>query len=320
MPKKIISKNRVIFFIASHVHVLDLAGPLQVFYEAATYNIPYQIVYVSNKDARQFSSGLGINGLAHFSTVDVTGDDILIIPGFDLYEYNKEDYTAFYTWLQHANEQKAVICSICTGAFALAKAGLLNGIESTTHWKYVTGLQEQFPETKVLQNRLFVTADNIYTSAGITTGIDMALYIMEERHGPQFAYQLARELVVYMRRDGDHAQESIYLQHRQHINNHIHTIQDWIVNHLAEKITIEGLAAMVYTSPRNLTRLFKNTTGVTIGAYVEKMRAEKAMQLLKAGEKVTAVNHACGFKSATQLRAIIKKHTGYLPRAFKELS
>lgn len=307
------SNNRVIFFIANTVHALDLAGPLQVFYECTTYGIPYDILYVSNKPEQQLSSGLGVNGLAHFSAIEANSNDIVFIPGFELAEYTKEDHSAFYAWLGAAHQKKAVICSICTGAFALAKAGLLNGIECTTHWKYVNMLQAQFPHTTVLQNRLFVTAGNIYTSAGITTGIDMALHIMEERHGPQFAYQLARELVVYIRRDGNTTQESIYLQYRQHINDHIHTIQDWIINHLTEKITIEALAAMVYMSPRNLTRLFKATTGITIGEYLEKVRVEKALQLLKAGEKVTSITNECGFKSANQLRVILKKHHAQLP-------
>jgi len=307
------SKNRVFFFIANGVHALDLAGPLQVFYECANYGIPYEIVYVSHTPAVLMSSGLGINNLLHFSSVTPTKDDIIIIPGFDISTYSTEDHSALYKWLNNANIEQSAICSICTGAFALAEAGLLDNIECTTHWKYVQTLQQQFPKIKVLQNKLFVVAGNIYTSAGITTGIDVALYIMELRHGAYFAFRVARELLVYIRRDGSNEQHSIYLQYRQHINDQVHTVQDWIINHLGEKITVEGLATLVYMSPRNLTRLFKATTGITIGEYLEKLRIEKAITLLGAGEKILTVTHACGLKSATALRTILKKNNAHLP-------
>jgi len=306
--------NRVIFFIASHVHALDLAGPLQVFYEAAEYGNPYEIIYVSANTTELMSAGLGITGMVPFAEVLVRPGDIIFIPGFVVGEYDKADHTELYAWLQKAHQANAVICSICTGAFALAQAGLLDGIACTTHWRYFARLQQQFPKTVVMQNRLFVHAGNIYTSAGITTGIDMALHIMEQRHGAQFAWQLARELVVYIRRDGNTTQESIYLQHRQHVNDQVHAVQDWIIHHLHQKITIEALAELVYMSPRNLTRMFKTVTGVTIGGYLEKIRVEKALQLLNAGEKVAAVTHECGFKSATQLRTILQKQARPVPR------
>jgi transcriptional regulator GlxA family with amidase domain len=307
--------NRVLFFIASHVHALDLAGPLQVFYEAAEYGNPYEIMYVSHGVTQLMSAGLGVTGMVRFGQVKVNAGDIIFIPGFVVGEYIKADHTDFYRWLQQANEVNAVICSICTGAFALAQAGLLNGIACTTHWRYVARLQQQFPQAVVMQNQLFVNAGNIYTSAGITTGIDMALHIMEQRHGAQFAWQLARELVVYIRRNGDTAQESIYLQHRQHINDQVHAVQDWIIHHLHQKITIEGLAELVFMSPRNLTRMFKSVTGITIGDYLEKIRVEKALQLLNTGEKTATVTHECGFKSPTQLRTILQKHARPVPSA-----
>src|SRR6201999_2870126 len=113
----------------------------------------------------------------------------------------------------------------------------------------------EYPALKVETDRLFVKDGNIYTSAGVITGLDLALYLLEERHGPEFACKVAREMVVYIRRDGSESQESIYLQYRSHLNDDIHRIQDWMIRHLQEKILIENLAALVYRSPRNLTRL-----------------------------------------------------------------
>jgi transcriptional regulator GlxA family with amidase domain len=311
------STNRVIFFINNETHILDLAGAMQVFYEAGYYGHPYEIVYVSDKPTQITSARLRLAGLEKYSTIKVETGDIIIVPGFDLQQLQAVKNNPFFTWLREADRLKATICSVCTGSFTLAQAGLLDGKECTTHWKYTERMQQEYPLLKVLTNRLFIQSGNIYTSAGLTTGIDMVLYLLEQRHGPEFVYRLARELVVYIRRDGDESQESIYLQYRSHINEDIHTIQDWIIRHLHTKITVEQLAALIYTSPRNLTRLFKITTGITIGQYMEKLRVEKAVSLLHRNNKIGAITKQCGLQSENQLRHIIRKHTGNLPSALK---
>jgi transcriptional regulator GlxA family with amidase domain len=299
------SKNRVLFLMMDNVHLLDLAGPVQAFYEANTYGIPYEILYVSDKSERQSSSLLNFHQLTLLSKINLDTNDVLVVAGYNLLPAQQN--AAIKTFLQNANDLGLTICSICTGAFALAAAGLLNNKVCTTHWKYTDSFQKAFPNIIVTKNRLFVKDDNVYTSAGIATGIDLALFILEERHGAEFAWKIAREMVVYIRRDGEEAQESIYLQYRRHINSNIHDVQDYIIHHLNEKLTIELLADKAFTSPRNLTRLFKSTTGITIGQYIEKMRIEKAKQLIKAKCKMEAVAAECGFKSTTQLRSLLKK-------------
>jgi transcriptional regulator GlxA family with amidase domain len=307
--------QRVIFFITADVHILDLAGALQAFYEAAYYGQPYDIIYISDRVDQVCSAQLQLAGLKDYTTVDISATDIFIIPGFDLRQLKEPVDEAFTTWLRKADAAGATICSICTGAFALARAGLLDNRECTTHWKYTERLRREFPALRVLTNRLFVKSDHIYTSAGVTTGVDMALFLLERRHGAEFAFRVARELVVYIRRDGGEDQESIYLQYRRHIRDDIHLIQDWIVGHLQEKIRVEELAAMIHTSPRNLTRLFKTTTGITIGQYLEKLRVEKALHLLHQDTKIGTITRQCGLQSDNQLRQMIKKHTGRLPSA-----
>ena len=261
--------DRVIFFITGEVHILDLGGALQAFYEAGHYGHPYEIVYVSDRAVQECSAGLQLAGLRDYSAVEVQSADILIIPGMDLRQMGLPADEALHAWLRAADEVGATICSVCTGAFLLARAGLLDNRECTTHWKYTERLQRQYSTLRVLTNRLFVRSGHLYTSAGVTTGVDMTLFLLEQKHGPEFAFRVARELVVYIRRDGDEAQESIYLQYRRHIRDDIHAVQDWIVGHLGEKIRVEELAALVHTSPRNLTRLFKATTGITIGQYLQ---------------------------------------------------
>ncbi len=291
--------------------MLDLAGAVQAFYEATEYGQPYRIEYCAEHADPVCSAGLPFSGLAHYSTVEVGPGDLLIVAGFELGSLSLSPL--LLGWLRKAAASEAVICSVCTGAFLLAEAGLLDNGECTTHWKYTRQLQCKYPNVRVLTDRLFVKCGNIYTSAGVTTGLDMALFLLEERHGPEFAYKVARELVVYIRRDGSEPQESVYLQYRSHVNGDIHLVQDWMIHHLEHKIRIDELAALIFTSPRNLTRLFKSTTGVTIGQYLEKLRVEKAVHLLRQQVKVGTITRQCGLQSENQLRSLLKKHTGRLP-------
>lgn len=313
----IMTENRVIFFISREVHILDLAGVVQAFYEAGYYGHPYELIYVSDNPDQVSSAQLQFAGLVHYSQVAIGPSDIVIIPGYDLRQLKASQSIPFHQWLRCASESGVTLCSVCTGVFTVAEAGLLEGKECTTHWKYTGRLQKDYPALKVLTNRLFVKSGNIYSSAGVTTGLDMALYLLEERHGPAFAYQVARELVVYIRRDGSESQDSIYLQYRQHINADIHMVQDWILQNIQKKISVEKLAALVFTSPRNLTRLFKMTTGITIGQYLEKLRVEKAIHLLQQQYKIGAITKQCGLQSANQLRSIVRRHTGKLPSELK---
>jgi transcriptional regulator GlxA family with amidase domain len=298
------SKNRVLFLILDQVHLLDLAGPVQAFYEANTYGVPYEILYVSDKSEQESSSQLKFHQLVLLSKIKLDKTDMIIVSGHLL---PTEQNVAVLKFLQQANQLGLTICSICTGAFTLAAAGILNNKNCTTHWKYTDTFQKAFPNITVIKNRLFVKDGNVYSSAGIATGIDLALFVLEERHGAEFAWKIAREMVVYIRRDEAEEQESIYLKYRRHINNNIHEVQDYIIHHLKEKLSIEVLAEKVFTSPRNLTRLFKKITGITIGTYIEKIRVEKANQLIKAKYKMDAIASECGFKSTTQLKTILRK-------------
>jgi len=323
-------KNRVIFYLHNGVHLLDLSGAVQAFYEAGDYGEPYEMVYVGGGQAPVSSAGLPFMRLEPYWTVEAGVGDVLIVAGFELRKLHSGiqpgshsgirpgadlwDKPGLYAWLRAAAERGAVVASVCTAAFLLAEAGLLDGRECTTHWKYTNRLQKEYPRLKVQVDRLFVKDGNIYTSAGVTTGLDMSLFLLEERHGPELVFKIARELVVYIRRDGSASQESIYLQHRSHIHNDIHVVQDWIIQHLQKKIRIEDLAALIHTSPRNLTRLFKAATGVTVGQYVERLRVEKAVHMLQQRVKVASIPRQCGLQSTNQLRSLVKKHTGRLPK------
>lgn len=311
--------NKVLFFIHDRVHLLDLAGAVQVFYESGNYGVPYDIHFVSDRPDQHCSSNLRVFALEHFSSVQTGPSDIVFVPGYNTQVAVTEGLDPVYTWLRTAQQDGALICSICTGAFFLAAAGLLDGRECTTHWMYTDKLQQAYPLATVLRDKLFVRSGNVYSSAGVTTGIDLALYLLEQRHGAPHSYRVARDLVVYMRRDGNESQESVYLQHRQHISYPIHEVQDWIIHHLGERISLEQLAALAHTGPRNLTRLFKAKTGITVGEYIEKLRVEKAVQLLRDKQKIDGVARDCGFQSTNQLRTLLKRHKGMLPNTLRAL-
>ncbi|PTS92047.1 AraC family transcriptional regulator [Pedobacter sp. HMWF019] len=299
--------NRVIFLVFNSVHLLDLAGAVTVFYESGCCGKHYDIHYVSPSPNPQTSSGLGITNVDPLHSIHVEKEDIVILAGMEIAKWNRADDKLWIPWLQNAAAQGATICSICTAAFALAASGLLDGQNCTTHWAWTAALQKEYPHLKVIENKLFVQSGRIFTSAGIATGIDLALYLVEEQHGVAFACRVAKDMVVYIRRDGMEVQNSIYLQNRQHINHHIHQVQDYITKHLQHKLTLEELAELVFISPRNLTRLFKSATGVTIGQYIQLLRQEKAKHLLKEKYKLAWIAQECGYRSSAQIRKLLKE-------------
>ncbi len=218
-------------------------------------------------------------------------------------------------WLRAAAAAGARVGSICTGAFVLGRAGLLDGRQCTTHWKRVVELQRAFPRARVVADRLFVRDGNVLTSAGIASGIDMALALVEDDHGPILTARVARELVVYMRRPGGHGQVSIYLDHRTHLSSGVHEVQDHLIAHPERKTTLGDLARVGRMSPRTLTRTFRQATGLSVLEFRTRVRLERARTLLHdPGLTLEAIAERCGFADARQLRRLWKTAYGHPPR------
>lgn len=315
------TKPSVYFYIPKQVTLLDLSGVVEVFQEACDLGLDYQLIFISGQSFVSSNSGLELSSLLHFTKVNPQKEDIIFISGFSTRALHTiSDDPVFFDWLHTANQNQTTICSVCTGAFLLAKSGLLDYKECTTHWKFVEKLKNDFPLVKTQKNTLYTKSENIYTSAGIVTGIDLALFIIEERHGKETASKIAKELVVYKRRNGTEEQESVYLQYRNHRDEKIHTIQDWIIYNLEKTSTIEFLAELVYVSPRNLTRIFKKETGVTIAEYRTKLRVEKAKSLLANSDyKIEHIAHLCGYKTSKQLKIVLHQNTDVLSSPIKNL-
>ncbi len=314
------ARSSVYFYIPDQVTILDLTGVVQVFEEARCLGFNYDLMFVSNESSIRSSSGLELSSLIDFRETNPTKDDIVIISGFSTHlidQFNEEH--CFFDWLKSANVNQATICSICTGAFLLAKSGLLNHKACTTHWDFVEKMRTDFPLIKTQDNTLFTKSGNIYTSAGVATGIDLALYLIEERHGKQISTQIAKGLVVYKRRHATDEQESVYLQNRSHQDEKIHVVQDWIIHNIDKASTIEQLAELVHVSPRNLTRIFKKQTGITIAEYRTKLRIEKAKSLLSNSEyKIEHIANLCGYNTSKQLRMVLEEHLEALPTEIKD--
>lgn len=280
------------------------------------------VEYCSWQPEIQSSQSVCIHRLDHFSTVTLKKGDILVIPGFPYDLYAKGGMAAvpgeLFDWIRRAHKEGAQLCSICTGAFVLAHAGLLEGRRCTTHWQRTRELQQDYPNLIVKTDCLYVHDDGIYTSAGIASGIDLALALVETHWGPRITCQVARDLVVYVRREGRHQQQSIYLSFRDHIHPAIHRVQDWLITHPGKTYTIEGLADRFGMSPRNLTRTFKKATGITVKQYATRVVLEYAGTLLRdPGLSVEAVAAQCGFHDGRQLRRLYRKHFGTTPAALR---
>lgn len=313
------TKPTVYFYIPKQVTLLDLSGVVEVFQEAIGLGLEYELKYISSQSSIITSSGLELASLTHFSKTNPQENDLVFISGSSTHQIDlNAEEASFFEWLLKVNENRTTICSICSGAFLLAKAGLLDHKECTTHWKLVDKLKKDFPLAKTQNNTLFTQSGTIYTSAGIVTGIDMALHIIEQRHDKETAATIAKELVVYKRRNGNDEQESVYLQNRNHHDEKIHIIQDWIISNLEKTSTIDFLADLVHIGSRNLTRIFKKQTGITIAEYRTKLRIEKAKSLLTNSDyKIENIAHLCGYKTSKQLRVVLETHLDTLPSAIK---
>lgn len=276
-------KTKFVFLLLPEMHLMDLAGPDQAIHEAIDFGADFEMEYCSLSNVTT-TSGLPIGNVKHFSETNIRKGDFLLIPGSNASYLQSQQFkneTLLFEWLRSLNQKGVNICSICSGAFALAESGLLNGIPCTTHFKKTSTLQESYPKTKVIENILFTDSNGIYTSAGIASGIDLTLHIIEKLKGSHLAHLVARELVVYKRRNGNAKQESEFLQFRNHIHSGIHKVQDWIIDNINTKTNLYQLAEIAGMSERNFTRTFKKETNVTVNEYITILRKEKINELLK---------------------------------------
>lgn len=317
--------SKVLFLVPPQVHLLDLCGPAHIFYEAIDMDAPFSSHFITLGSSHLLSSsGLQFAALEAYSDFELTSEDLVFIPGLEsdllLNPAFLASLSPFSAWLQQQHSNGAWVSSVCTGAFILAESGILDYKDCTTHWKFAEQFQRRYPQIQFQKNRLFVDAGSVFSSAGVASGIDLALYLVEKRMGSLFAAKIAREVVIYLRRSESDPQLSVFLQYRNHLDDTVHQVQDLLARSLAQKPSIESLAESVHVSPRTLTRIFKKATHITIGDYTDKLRVERAIKLLGEGHKVASAASACGLKSENQLRSLLRKHQGVLPHEVHQMA
>ena len=221
-------------------------------------------------------------------------------------------------WLKLAAGHARRVVSVCAGAFILAGAGLLEGRRATTHWRRVAELARDFPQIQVESDPIYVHDGPIWTSAGASSGFDLALALVEEDFGSSVAREVAQHLVMFLRRPGGQSQFSRFLEGQAAHPGPIRNLQMWALEHLAEDLGIERLAAQAAMSPRNFARVFAKETGITPARFVEQIRVDAARQRMEQGrETIDGVASACGLGTALTLRRTFERHLGVTPSEYR---
>jgi transcriptional regulator GlxA family with amidase domain len=295
----------VVFLLVPGLHLLDLAGPAQAFGTAADLGCGYQLRFVAEREDVPTAQGVTVRAATSWPALAAA--DLVIVPGWRVSPAAAgAGALARHTLgkLSGHHENGGTVASVCAGADALGRAGLLDGRRCTTHHDIQDGLARRYPRTTVVRDVLYVVDDRVATSAGIASGIDLALHLIAVRDGPAVAAKVAREMVVYARRNGDEQQASAMLRHRSHLSDTAHRAQDHIEARLAAPLPLAEVAGVCGVSERTLTRRFTAATGLTPLRYQQLLRLERAEHLIGHGATVEAAARAVGFTDARMLRRL----------------
>jgi transcriptional regulator GlxA family with amidase domain len=318
-------KKHIVFLVLPSSILLDVSGPLEVFVIAKTepvffadkVDFKYEIHTVSaqKKKTIEMMSGISIVCEGTYKDVNYPIDTLIVI---GLYPQWNEMDPDVMSWMQQQAKTVRRICSVCVASFALAQAGILNGKKATTHWQYCAHLAKNFPQIQVDAESIFVKDGNVYTSAGVTAGMDMALALVEEDLGRDCALSVARTLVLFLKRPGNQSQYSITLEGQNVDFQPIRKILDWIFDHISESMTVEILAEQASMSPRNFARVFARETGATPAKYIEKLRLETACRYLVEKQwTLDEVSFRCGLKNSENIRRLFLKYYEITPTQYR---
>jgi transcriptional regulator GlxA family with amidase domain len=296
--------TKVVFFLLPKLHLLDLAGPAQVFSTANDLGHGYNLYYVAEAD--EIATAQGISVKAQLEWPELGPADLIVVPGWRSPKYAPQAPLAAVTKqrLRSHHAGGGQIASVCSGADALGAAGLLDGRSYTTHHDLTETLAARYPKANLVQDVLYVEDGRVITSAGIASGIDLALHLVAVQRGAEAAARVARQMVVYARRNGDELQDSAMLRHRGHLSDLAHRVQDVIDSRYADQLRLADLADGVGVSERTLTRVFTAATGLTPLRYQQLLRLERAEHLIGHGLTVEAAARAVGFEDARMLRRL----------------
>lgn len=314
-----------VFLVLTNTHVLDLAGPLQIIASLNELGIAkVAIACVGPHSSVKAFQNLTLSDLQPLPSQLSAGTVLFVIGSkTDKLLMRSPAWKEALAWLTSLCGAKQVpgltICGVCTGTLLLAKAGILDGYLCTTHHRFTQQLRQQHPKVNVLENRICVKDRNIWTSAGVSSGIDLALNVVAEQFGQSAAIQIARENVVNFRRFRGDPELHPLLRYRSHCNAMVHEVQDAISKDLSLRLSTAALAARANLSTRHLSRVFMTETGLTIHQYQTELRMDRARSLL-AGSRLSLerIAEQCGFGSVQALRACWTKEQALTPTALRQ--
>lgn len=304
----------VAFLVFDGVKLLDVSGPAEVFAEANLFGADYRLSYVSPA-GQPVRTSVGATLPVDSAATDVRPGGTVVVAGGDVLVTHPIPRD-----LVDAAARLAVGCdrlvSICTGSFVLASAGLLDGRRATTHWRHAALLSRSFRGVAVQPDAIFVEDRGIFTSAGVSAGIDLALSLVEQDHGSGLAREVARNLVVFMQRPGGQSQFSAGMQLPPARTPLVRKVVDHVTGSPADEHSTASLAALAGLSPRHLTRLFVAELNTTPGRFVEQCRLDRAKTLLERGCMVSETARAAGFGSPESLRRSFRTNLGISPSEY----
>jgi transcriptional regulator GlxA family with amidase domain len=317
------STHNVAIVAFDGLQLLDLAGPAEVLRTATRLGAspPYQTV-IATPDGRPVRSESGVSLAADGSLPVLARSrnriDTLVVVGGEGTRAARLD-RRFLADLAAVAARAPRIASVCTGAWLLAAAGLLDGYEATTHWATCDALADRYPEVRVRPDRIYVRDRDRWTSAGVTAGVDLFLAIVQADHGAELAHQAAGWLVVFVQRPGGQSQFSAQLRAQRATTSSIAELQAWLGDHLDENLGVEALADRVGMSPRTFARVFRRETGTTPAAFVEELRVETARRLLETTDlTVAAVAGRVGMKHAETLHRAFHRRLRTTPDRYRQ--
>ncbi|MFJ6391206.1 GlxA family transcriptional regulator [Streptomyces sp. NPDC091972] len=307
--------HRVAILVYDGVKLLDVAGPAEVFGEANLLGADYRITLLSTTGA-DVTSSIGMRIAVDGSAATRTDHDTLLVPGGDVYPrtpVTRDLAEATGHLAAHAGR----VASVCSGAFVLGATGLLDGRRATTHWKIAGELASRHPKARVEPDAIYVRDGTMYTSAGVTAGIDLALALVEEDHGADVSREVARSLVVYLQRAGGQSQFSAPLQGSPPRSPALRRVVDLVTADPAGDYSLAALAGRLNVSTRHLTRLFREELGTTPARYVESIRFDIAKSFLDQGHTATQAASMAGFPSYESLRRVFARELSISPAAYQ---
>jgi transcriptional regulator GlxA family with amidase domain len=315
-----LTRKRIVVVVVPPVDELDFVGPIQVFSAAnrLVRKAVYDVEIVTNaRELRVQGEGGLLSFAAQGRFQDVKGkfDSVLLVCGLGTRSARDQ---ALFAWMRKIVPVVRRLGSVCVGSFLLAEAGLLNGKRATAHWKFGRELARRYPQVKVEFNPIWVKDGNIYTSAGISAGIDLALAWVEEDCGRGISHEIARELVLFLRRPSGQAQLSASLSAQASEMRAIHELQVWIAENLHNDLSVQKLADRAAMSVRNFERVFTREFGKTPSHYVSQMRAEAVRRHLEGTDQgLKQIASACGFGSTDSMRRAFLRSVGTTPHKYR---